>query len=683
MNKPSLHGRLMVLALVLLLGTEMIRGESAGPLTLESLVVTPHVLAPRMKYSRPVPTDLGTRIDLVVQAHAGSPVQIQSVKIDGADPEALRQKGTIAWHSFKGLSDQPSMPANARRHFAWNGRRGDWGIGTEHLIEIQTNAGPATIPLRIEQPDLWISAITYLSSEDRVFPNRGIVHLANASKSDWKVSGVRLFTPADPSQWMVFDRLHPIFTWKTPSAENALLANDRLVIDFQAETLPLTYGLIAVDLAGADGKTRTVWGRTRIKREAFDISGGWVVSGSAFGLSVTYEPFLKMLKRIHVNTAHYQGTPGYSDQTGPDGLFTRYPLKYFHNLRPIEEYDREDLLPRVHAAEWLGEPQYPNPEDNESPQKVYDESANYSKSRLPTSVTLSDESTWRYYAGLTDFPHYDAYRVVAPHVDSWPKYERFRNKPIYWGSPLETIGDMTRSLRELSRPAPTAYWAQGPADGWKGFDGRRRRGPTPGELRSQAYHALANRITSLYWFNLSPRSLIKFRDTLDELGRVGREIRMLDHFYLEGDAIDYHVQPSPGALGWDVSTIASPRGALLFGLDLDYAVDTKERVFAFPEPRAVTFDFVLPGYLRGKDLDVWRVDADGAHDIEHENTDTGVRIRDVRSNVGIYVATPDRNLRAETAQRQQQLVQMEESLKFDPARNDQDFDLLARMIIKE
>lgn len=121
----------------------------------------------------------------------------------------------------------------------------------------------------------------------------------------------------------------------------------------------------------------------------------------------------------------------------------------------------------------------------------------------------------------------------------------------------------------------------------------------------------------------------------------------------------------------------------MFGLDLDYTVDAKERVFAFPAPREVSFDFVLPGYLRAEELDVWRVDADGVHDVSHEKTLTGVRVKDVCSNVGIYVATPDKKLRESTARRQQELVQEEESLQFDPARNDKDFDLLARMIIKE
>lgn len=61
----------------------------------------------------------------------------------------------------------------------------------------------------------------------------------------------------------------------------------------------------------------------------------------------------------------------------------------------------------------------------------------------------------------------------------------------------------------------------------------------PDELRLQAYHGLSSRITSLYWFNLSLRSLLAFPDLIEPMTRVGREIRMLEDYYLEGDAVSH------------------------------------------------------------------------------------------------------------------------------------------------
>jgi len=45
------------------------------------------------------------------------------------------------------------------------------------------------------------------------------------------------------------------------------------------------------------------------------------------------------------------------------------------------------------------------------------------------------------------YPHYDAYRVVAPVADAWREYDRWGGERIRWGAPLETIGDMCHSLR--------------------------------------------------------------------------------------------------------------------------------------------------------------------------------------------------------------------------------------------
>ncbi len=90
------------------------------------------------------------------------------------------------------------------------------------------------------------------------------------------------------------------------------------------------------------------------------------------------------------------------------------------------------------------------------PMEVWRALSPYQATRLPTIVTHSEERIWRFYAGLSDYPHYDAYRVMAPSPDTRSKYERWGGQTICWGAPLEPIGEMTRSLRELNRPRPIA-----------------------------------------------------------------------------------------------------------------------------------------------------------------------------------------------------------------------------------
>lgn len=77
------------------------------------------------------------------------------------------------------------------------------------------------------------------------------------------------------------------------------------------------------------------------------------------------------------------------------------------------------------------------------------------------------------------------------------------------------------------------------------------------------------------------KSVLKFPDLIEPITRVDREIRMLEEFYLEGDAFNYQRIRRDGNLDWDTSVVTGPRGALLFALDLDYEPDPVERVFQF------------------------------------------------------------------------------------------------------
>jgi len=353
-------------------------------------------------------------------------------------------------------------------------------------------------------------------------------------------------------------------------------------------------------------------------------------------------------------------------------------LKYFGGLRPFEVYDTDTMLPNIHAVEFLGEPQYgggtPVP-----PQEVWEALAPYSVTRLATTLTHSEERIWRDYAGLSDYPHYDAYRVTAPSPDAWKKYDRWKGERIGWGSPLETIGDMCRSLRELNRPMPCAIWSQGPHT-WSVYDQRQRTAPTPTEIRMQAYHAISTRITSLYWFSLSLKSLCAWRDTLETLVRIGRELRLIDEFLLEGDAYEHkRLVDINGDLDWDINSVCGPRAGLLFALDLNYRPDLEERIFKFGPPRETKWTFELPAYLQ-QISDVFRIDADGVYDVNWNRIDGSVEISDQASQVMLYIATHNPDLRFDLETKRQNLVKEEATVGFDPVGSDSDFYVLQEVL---
>lgn len=614
--------------------------RDAAAAELVGVGVVPHVQAEAMRYRRPRPEASAARVQLFIRGHAADP------RFAGRTPAELVAEGAWAWQGIDaGLSASgPADHDGEEPLHVWefNGRSAAWGVGSAFPI---TADGLAPTTVEIAPPPTHLAAVTFLAGnpwEDRdraptsALPDRIVVHVANGLATPLSVESIRLWLPTEGRSW---NRLFP----SAPIAVDVRIpAGEKGVVT--AVTAPLPPAPAALEVRTSAG---TLWTACRVKAERFDIGGGWI------GDHLREEPYRRLLGRLHVTMGQIGMVPGYTDD---EAAYARHPLRLCNKPNPIGQFDDDRWLPRIHAVEFLGEPQYgggrPVP-----PQEVFDAFLPYRASRLPTSVTHSEERIWAHYAGLSDFPHYDAYRVVAPAADDWRQYERFADTPIRWGAPLETIGDLCRNLRDLNRPMPCAVWSQGPHDGWKGWlDGRPRRSPTPDELRAQAVHALATRVTSLYWFNLSKASLERFPDTHEAITRVGREIRMLEPLFLEGDATSFVRRAgADGRPDWELSVVAAPTAAVLFAVDTAYRVDADERVFAFDPPRPTEFSFDLPERLR-RPVDLFRIDADGVHETEWSPTPAGVRIRDVASRDRIYVATIDDGDRGATVRRHREAL---------------------------
>lgn len=571
--------------------------------------IVPHTAAPEMRYAQERGPGPAALVRLFVKGGA-IPETFNDKK-----PDDLVKTGDWAWHDA--ALAIPGTPETLTV-LSFNGKSAAWGIGNAFTIA-GTGIDKATI--KIEQPKTWVTAVTYRGPDGSIHPNRIVIHIRNNQTAATKVTGIRLWLPKPEQPWQL---LHA-GSWIPVNV--AIPATDSGVVSAYVARLPLSYAAVEVRTS-----TGNLWAYSRIKAEHFAISGGWINNE---GSDAHKDPaFLGLLKSMHIDTAHYQELSGYSDN--PE-LFNKYKLRRFNHLDPIDVYSKPEKLVDVHAVEFLGEPQYgggkPVP-----PQRVHDQLVPYKASPLPTSVTHSEERIWRWYAGVCDFPHYDAYRVTAPAADQWTKYDRWGGKKIRWGAPLETIGVMCRSLRELNQPLPCAYWSQGPHEGWDDpFDGRKRRSPTPAELRSQAIHALGARIVSLYWFNLSLNSLMLFPDTWDAMRRVGREIRMVEPILLDGDHTAFRKQGLPGAgPDWELSVVSSTDAALCVAADVAYKISESGQEFVFGKPRAVRFAFPLPARLR-KPADVFRIDADGVHTVKWQAKGDGIVIDDVRSEDALYV----------------------------------------------
>lgn len=665
-------------------GSVLPQSASSPELELAGMTVTPHLQLSTMRYRREPEPAHGARLQLFLRRpmkSSSSPLRIPSdarLLFAGKSPAEWLVAREWAWHDTPAaLKDNViELPAGAMTVWTINGRTANWGPGGSFDLELGPRENPWLLTsVDIAVPRCWQSAVTFLAAPEAISPETMIVHLANESDAPVKILSCRLWTAANRQSPRVLFPQPPFEKLAGFAGQLTIPSRDKGGFTVKTGPLPLTYSAVEIVLAGSDRKPFSIWSHLRIKPERFDISGGWVNSRENH---LTREVFLKTLKLLHINTAHIGEVRGYTDTE----LYQRYPLKYFNKLQPFDQFDTDTMLPRIHAVEFLGEPQYgggrPVP-----PQEVWEKLAPYATTRLATSVTHSEERIWRDYAGLSDYPHYDAYRVTAPSADDWRKYDRWGGRRIGWGAPLETIGDMCRSLRELNRPMPCAYWSQGPHEGWDVYDGRKRTSPTPAEIRSQAYHAVSTRITSLYWFNLSLKSLVGWRDTLDQLGRIGRELRMIEDLLLESDAYRHQRLTEPngrdGEHDWDLASVCGPRAALLFALDLKYRPDPVEKVFRFGPPREAVWRFQLPGYLNEIN-DVFRMDADGLTTTDWKKVGTGIEIRDRLSLTGIYIATPSRELRPAMERKRRQLLDYESVLGIDPARVDDDFNRLAQLL---
>jgi len=653
---------MFVAALLVLAGMGKSQSET---LSLEGVTVTPHLQSHQMRYRKKTDFSLGARTQLFIQNVSKSPLSLKpdtDIRLRGLTPKELLEADEWAWYDFPDAwKEQPlTLAPEALTVWTWNGKHEQWGAGKSANMSIklpEKDGGTTQFQVPIKQPQAWLSAVTFLGEQENSFPDRLIFHVANEKESSLRLESCRLWLPENNSTWRVLLPQKWNSNLETFPRDGMIPSGDRGGAIVSTGTLPLTYTALEVRLRDSRNDPVTLWAHLRVKREVFDISGGWVSSKVNGHSTLTFEPYLKTLRRMHINTGHIGEVGGYTDNTE---LYLRYPLD-------LKRYDTDSMLKHIHAVEFLGEPQYGGGRPVH-PMEVWRKLTPYQSTRLATTVTHSEERIWRFYAGLSDYPHYDAYRVCAPSPDSWRLYDRWPDERIRWGAPLETIGEMTRNLRELNRPASIAYWSQGAHSGWSHYGGRQRTSPTPQELRAQAYHALAGRITSLYWFNLSLKSILKFPDLIEPISIVGREIRLLENYYLEGDAYHYERLAKNGKPDWDVSVIASPEGAVLFALDIDYKPDTTEKLFKFGPARDAEITFPLPTYLRNP-ARVLQINASEIKSVPFESTAKGIQIKTKFGDVNVFVATHNSDTQKELEQRQQELAAFEDSFGFDPARN--------------
>lgn len=671
------------------------------PLEIVGLSVTPHVYSREIRYGREPRLQGGSLVRLVIRhVDPGADPLALELTVSGRKPSELVANGEWSWHETPeslGTPDRPyQLAPGAWDVFTLNGVSANWASGGRATLTLAAPRSGARedFEFSLQPPPIRLTRVALLAADDPApddvrlrLPERGVIHIENASSEAWRIVGVQSYVlrsdsvdgPGGSARGYLPG---PAAIEVRPFAgQGEIPPGQRGGATFRfTAAFPLARGLLAARLVDAAGTPLTLWAHLRFKVERFDIGAGWLDipsrepdaddAGGRRVVPLAHETFLKLLRRMHVNLAHVEHVPGYLEAAGPTALYERYPLRLMNGLDDVAKYNEDAWVGRIHGVDKVGEPQM-----GLRPQATYEALRPYDQARYPTTVTLSMDSGFRDYAGLSDYPHFDAYRVTAPAADQWMKYDRWPEGRIFWGAPLEGIGEMTRTLNALSRPAPIAIWSQNVHEGWQGGLGRKRRSPTPDEIRAQAYQGLANGVTSLYWYSLQSWSLLAYRDAIAVTTELGREMRMLEPLLVVADPAWHQRQTREGRPDLDLNTLITPTALVAFALDLDYYPDKQAQEFRFRGPRTLSLEWPVPKFLHPL-ADVFRVSHAGVHDVDWEPTDTGFRVRDSLDRAAIYVAAPTAEWRAKLIQRHAHWVTWEEATGLDPATNDADFQRL-------
>lgn len=667
-------------------------GEAAAGPSIEvvGVDVVPHRFSRELRWRTTPQAELGALVRLYVRHAGGSrdgaaDALVAKPTFNGRSAESLRKDGEWAWHDTpeirRGDERDRSFRPGHLDVWTFNGVRSAWAPGQTLKLEVERSGSLAgtdrqTIPVKLSVPEVRFARVLLQDTDADGLVDACTTHVINDSAEPVTLRALRVWSPGQDGRSLHDLAPGPEVTqFESRPVEGVIPAGERGVVRASLGQLPRARGVIEAQFRGPGDRVFSCWAHLRFKDDGFSIGSGWLDIPSKPGICpLQQEAFLKLIHRMHVDTTHVGELAGYTDATGPDGLYTRYPLKLMSGFEDVTRYRVSEWSRRIHGVDILGEPQM-----GKTPHESYEVLRRYDHATYPTTVTLSEEQGFRYFAGLSDYPHFDAYRVNAPASDRWSLYERWGEERIRWGAPLEGIGEMTRTLGDLSRPAPIAVWSQNAHEGWDSYAGRQRQSPTVDEIRIQAYEALANGVTALYWYSLQSWSTLKFRDTITETTRIGREIRLLQGMYEHADAYRHERRSAEGRPDWDLNSLVSPDAALLFAIDLAYESDRERREFRYRGSRELRADYELPAFLRSP-VDVFRVDADGMHEVKHTVTERGVSIHDTVDRVGVYVAARKADLRHTLGLRHQELIQREAGYGADPGQDDEAFQTLLRAL---
>ena len=516
----------------------------------------------------------------------------------------------------------------------------------------------------IEVPDFYASRIVFNATDGSSFPDGFYIYFNNEADKDAQIGQVKIWKSAKtyPEHWWSESFGPEKISWFGEQGNiPAHNMNGALV-----ETGKLPFGEIIVEFEVIRNSTvEKMYYVVKSMIIKYDIGLGW-----DFGLLSKSEAYCKTMKFMHFNTVNSDA----KDFLANKEWSAKYPMKRFSKLEEESSTTDEKTLKTIHGSEFFGEPQF----GKRPAYEIFNYYTIYRNSGFPSTLTLSHEPGFFLYAGVVDFAHFDAYRVVAPHADKWGDYKKYGNKNVKWGSPLETIGDYMRTLNRINFPNPVAAWTQAMADDWKSRFRIKAGNPNNLEMRIQAYEAIANGASSLYWFNMGGKTVINNRSSLAEIQRINREIMVVGDLLTKTTTFWWQNR----FMDIDLNVLAGPDFAALFAIDLKYKVSDKNQ-FVSSGKRSEIMAFKLPAYLQQCNAAV-KVGHDGVTAVNVKIINGNAIITDTFETTSLYILyrSVNSNMKDLLTRRYDEILATEASYEFDPINNDSDFGMLTDEVNK-
>jgi hypothetical protein len=518
--------------------------------------------------------------------------------------------------------------------------------------------------ISINAPDLYASRMVFNSTDGSKFPDGFYIYFNNNADQDVQIGEVRIWEAGKTyteHAW-VESLLPEKITWF--GEQSNIPARGMNGAWVTTGKLPFGETIIEFEVK-RNSAVEKMYYVVKPMIINFDIGLGW-----DFNLLGKSEAYCKTMKFMHFNTVNGDAAAFLAHKEWSE----KYPMKRFSKLEAEASTNDENTLRTIHGSEFFGEPQF----GKRPAQEIFNFYTSYRKSGFPTTLTLSHEPGFFLYAGVVDFAHFDAYRVVAPHADKWGEYKKYENKNVKWGSPLETIGDYMRTLNRISYPNPVAAWAQAMADDWGSRSRKNAGNPNNLEMRIQAYEAIANGASSLYWFNMGGKTVLNNRSSLAEIQRINREIMVA------GDLLT-KTTPFWGQnrfMDIDLNVLTGPDFAALFAIDLKYKVSDKNQ-FVSSGKRSETMAFKVPAYLHQCNASL-KISHDGISEVNIKISNGNAIITDTLETTGLYILyhSIKTDMKDLLTRRYNEIKASEASYEFDPINNDSDFGVLTDEVNK-